>query len=418
MNNISIRLLVLFMLVGATAAWAQNGSAINSLTPNADADLTLGSTNKGLLFNNVALTSTDLAAPLTAHVAGMVVYNTAANGTGATAVAPGFYYNNGASWLSFASSALLPTTAITHTTLRWNGTAWETSGALTNDGTDVTATGNVGAATSSTAGNASVGGNLAVTGTSTLTGNVAAAGNVAVTGTTTLSGALNDGTDTGVLGQVLSSTVTGVDWIDSAVIPVGAADNTLRWNATNNAWETSGALTNDGTNVAASGNLAVTGTSTLTGDVTAAGNVAVTGKVTAGIDLELDGTLTDVAGSTGTANQVLSAGAAGDVPTWIDLPGPIVETLTATAAPTNSNVTLLILQPAADMTVTLPDAAARTAGDEIRIKRNQGYTGSGDAITLQGSSGQTIDGVATKTMNNAYQALTVVNTGTNWVLFD
>ena len=103
---------------------------------------------------------------------------------------------------------------------------------------------------------------------------------------------------------------------------------------------------------------------------------------------------------------------------WINLPGPIVETLTATAAPTNSNVTLLILQPAADMTVTLPDATARTAGDEIRIKRNQGYTGTDDAITLQGSGGQTIDGVATKTMNNAYQALTVVNTGTNWVLFD
>ncbi len=66
--------------------------------PNASAVLDLQTTNKGLLLPRVALTSVTAAAPLTAHVAGMTVYNTATAGTGTTAVAPGQYYNDGSKW--------------------------------------------------------------------------------------------------------------------------------------------------------------------------------------------------------------------------------------------------------------------------------------------------------------------------------
>src|SRR5690606_9320337 len=42
-------------------------------------------------------------APLTAHVEGMTIYNTATAGTGATAVTPGYYYNDGAKWVRIAT---------------------------------------------------------------------------------------------------------------------------------------------------------------------------------------------------------------------------------------------------------------------------------------------------------------------------
>ncbi len=67
--------------------------------PNASAVLDLQTTNKGLLLPRVALTSTTSASPLSAHVAGMTVYNTATAGTGANAVTPGQYYNNGTAWV-------------------------------------------------------------------------------------------------------------------------------------------------------------------------------------------------------------------------------------------------------------------------------------------------------------------------------
>lgn len=49
-------------------------------------------------------------------------------------------------------------------TLRWDGSAWVASNALTNDGTDITVTGHVSATTLSTSGNTTVGGDLQVNG--------------------------------------------------------------------------------------------------------------------------------------------------------------------------------------------------------------------------------------------------------------
>jgi hypothetical protein len=78
----------------------------NPTTLNADALLEIESTNKGLLLPRVALTNTTAFAPLTAHVAGMTVYNTATAGD----VTPGTYYNDGTKWVRIASSGAATTT--------------------------------------------------------------------------------------------------------------------------------------------------------------------------------------------------------------------------------------------------------------------------------------------------------------------
>jgi hypothetical protein len=71
---------------------------IGTTMPNANAALEVSSTaaeNKGLLLPKVALTGTVSVAPLSAHVAGMTVYNTAT----VTDVTPGYYFNDGLKWI-------------------------------------------------------------------------------------------------------------------------------------------------------------------------------------------------------------------------------------------------------------------------------------------------------------------------------
>ncbi|MDH6354176.1 hypothetical protein M2132_000498 [Dysgonomonas sp. PH5-45] len=89
--------------------------------PNTNAILDLkqtGTTTKGLLLPRVTLTSTTSASPMTAHVAGMTVYNLEPKGTGATQVYAGFYYNDGTKWVRlvpentiffYAPSIVVPT---------------------------------------------------------------------------------------------------------------------------------------------------------------------------------------------------------------------------------------------------------------------------------------------------------------------
>ncbi|MEZ4874672.1 MAG: hypothetical protein R2793_04310 [Flavobacteriaceae bacterium] len=95
MNNSTLKcyLLIAVLLIINSPAIAQVG--INTTSPNSNAMLDVTSTNKGTLLPRVSLTSTASAAPLSAHVAGMLLYNTATVGD----VTPGYYYNNGAQWV-------------------------------------------------------------------------------------------------------------------------------------------------------------------------------------------------------------------------------------------------------------------------------------------------------------------------------
>ncbi|MGX7668168.1 hypothetical protein [Flavobacterium pedocola] len=56
------------------------------------------STTKGILLPRVPLERLDMPNPMAAHVAGMIVYNTALSGTGINTIFPGLYYNDGKSW--------------------------------------------------------------------------------------------------------------------------------------------------------------------------------------------------------------------------------------------------------------------------------------------------------------------------------
>lgn len=90
--------LLLSMLFGAfISSTAQVG--ISTTTPNLNSVLDVNSNTKGLLLPRVALTATNNPSPLTAHVAGMEVYNTTANTSSAgNEVYPGEYYNDGTRW--------------------------------------------------------------------------------------------------------------------------------------------------------------------------------------------------------------------------------------------------------------------------------------------------------------------------------
>ncbi len=81
---------------------AQVGVGVSN--PNANAQLDITSTNKGFLLPRVALTATNSPLPLTSHVAGMTVYNTATNtSVAANPVYPGEYYNDGTQWQRHSS---------------------------------------------------------------------------------------------------------------------------------------------------------------------------------------------------------------------------------------------------------------------------------------------------------------------------
>jgi hypothetical protein len=98
-NNLSVGPTYISTAAPTNGAIIEGNVGIGTTTPNADANLDLGATNKGLLLNRVALSAANLPAPLSAHVAGMVVYNTATAGTAPNNVSPGMYYNDGVRWV-------------------------------------------------------------------------------------------------------------------------------------------------------------------------------------------------------------------------------------------------------------------------------------------------------------------------------
>lgn len=83
-----------------TQGFSQVAINLSGSAPNSNAALDVDFTDKGLLPPRVALSATNNASPLSGHVAGMVVYNTATAGD----VTPGMYYNNGSAWVSMTPS--------------------------------------------------------------------------------------------------------------------------------------------------------------------------------------------------------------------------------------------------------------------------------------------------------------------------
>jgi hypothetical protein len=90
-----ITLTFLFFQICNTAF---NQVAIGTNSPVASAKLQVDATNKGFLPPRVTLTGTGDASTISSPATGLMVFNTATAGSGATAVTPGIYYYDGAKW--------------------------------------------------------------------------------------------------------------------------------------------------------------------------------------------------------------------------------------------------------------------------------------------------------------------------------
>ncbi len=114
MKNLERKIAFLLVLITTTVS-AQIG--VGTKTPHTDAMLEVKSTNKGLLLPRLSLVSTSSVEPLSAHVEGMSVYNTANTGD----VTPGYYYNDGAKWVRLASGLVADASDTTNGLVRLAG---------------------------------------------------------------------------------------------------------------------------------------------------------------------------------------------------------------------------------------------------------------------------------------------------------
>jgi hypothetical protein len=99
MKNRNLLFVTIIALFGAISANAQEGFGTNSPAPSSVIEMT--ATNKGVLLPRIALTSTTIAAPVTAPADALTVFNTATAGAAPNNVTPGYYYwsTAGSQWI-------------------------------------------------------------------------------------------------------------------------------------------------------------------------------------------------------------------------------------------------------------------------------------------------------------------------------
>jgi hypothetical protein len=85
---------------------ANGATGINNISPDNSAQLDVTATNKGVLVPRVALTATNVAAPVTSPATSLLIYNTASAGSFPNDVYPGYYYWSGTRWRRFADSRI------------------------------------------------------------------------------------------------------------------------------------------------------------------------------------------------------------------------------------------------------------------------------------------------------------------------
>ena len=100
--------LLLFFLFISLGALAQTG--IGTTSPNASAKLDVSSSTLGFLPPRIALTASNVFAPIagtSSAAAGLLIYNTATAGTAPNNVVPGYYYWNGTAWTQISNGLIL-----------------------------------------------------------------------------------------------------------------------------------------------------------------------------------------------------------------------------------------------------------------------------------------------------------------------
>lgn len=303
-------------------------------------------------------------------------------------------------------------------------------------------------------GGSSVGQNVTVSGASiwdfSATTSLTSAGNNAWSGTNTfsangilsttagisLTGSLFDGVSTGLAGQVLTSTATGVQWGAASagsqdlqsVLDFGNTAGGANANITISGFIRPGQLTDtSGSNGAAGQVLTSTGTGLawVTGtccnlqDTLSVGNSATTSIILSGAGINLTAPtviptlIQDALGSTGAAGQVLGLNAGATAIEWVAATGA-VSSVTATA-PSTSTGTSLTINPTVGAVVVephafggssnvgfVPDSSAATqtttflradgtwqvpAGAGVTsLSTNDGALSTGDAITVNAAA--------------------------------
>lgn len=89
-----------------------------------------------------------------------------------------------------------------------------------------------------------------------------------------------------------------------------------------------------------------------------------------------------------------------------------VRAITATGAVADTDYLILANATSGAITVTLP-AAASSEGRVLVVKKTDA---SGNAVTLDGTGSETIDGATTQALAAQYDALTVVCDGAGWAI--
>lgn len=107
---------IVFSFLFSVSSIAQN-AGINAGVgvPDPASGLDVNFPAKGLLIPRIALISSTSFSPLSAHVAGMIIYNTASTGD----VTPGFYIDNGTKWIAAVPKAVSPGDL-----MYWDGSSW------------------------------------------------------------------------------------------------------------------------------------------------------------------------------------------------------------------------------------------------------------------------------------------------------
>ncbi|MCW5898726.1 MAG: hypothetical protein KIT10_05595 [Flavobacteriales bacterium] len=104
--------LALLLAVPVSLAAQNVGINANGAAPAASAMLDIDVTalpanaKQGMLVPRIALTATNVAAPVVAPAQSLLVFNTNTAGAGLTGVSPGYYYWDGAQWVRFAQDGV------------------------------------------------------------------------------------------------------------------------------------------------------------------------------------------------------------------------------------------------------------------------------------------------------------------------
>lgn len=256
------------------------------------------------------------------------------------------------------------------------------------------------------------------------TGNVATQ-NINLTGNITVAGTVEPTTitasaSTGTAGQVLSSTGTGIEWVDTSVI----ASNTLQEVTTAGNTTTDNIVMNGGDinstgNISMSGagtSLAFTGTSDITlavdSDITTSGNINLSGG-TSVLNFGATAVINDYNSASGSAGQILTVNAAGTGIEWsTGIPTASMPTLQEVLTAGNTATAIGMSFSGVSNTTFSVDSSIQSEGTNV-FSGNNTFSANGATTGLAGVNltGSLSDGVGTGTSG---QVLTSTATGISW----